>query len=146
MPLCKNCGSRISKFDKDICPICGTRNPLEGVTSETIEITSEIQLGNSEFKNYHFTNRKVACLLFATLGIFGLGFYYAKFKRIALYWLIANLIIIGGFGSLFAFVTPLGILWGYLIPLIVAYVINIGVGLYFLFKGNIKDGSGEFMH
>ena len=39
MPNCRNCGARITKFDKDICPVCGTKNPLQGVGSETMEVT-----------------------------------------------------------------------------------------------------------
>lgn len=146
MPVCKNCGSRITKFDKDMCPICGSKNPLEGVTSETIEITSEIDLGNPEFKNYHFTSRLTTCLLFVFIGIFGSGFFYAKYKKPGLCWLIANMTIIGGIGSLLAFLTPLGILWGYLIPALICYGANIAMGLYFLLKSNLKDGNGEFMH
>ena len=44
MPSCRNCGARLSKFDKDICPVCGAKNPLEGVSSETIDITSQIDI------------------------------------------------------------------------------------------------------
>lgn len=146
MPVCKNCGSRITKFDKDMCPICGSKNPLEGVSSETIEITSEIDLGNPEFKNYHFTSRLITCLLFAIFGVFGCGFFYAEYKKTGLIWLLINAVIIGGIGSLLAFVTPLSILWGYLTPVIVCYACNIAMGLYFLLKSNLKDGNGEFMH
>lgn len=146
MPVCNNCGSRISKFDKDMCPICGALKPLEGVSSETIEITSEIKLGNHEFKNYQFTSRLITCLLFVFLGIFGAGFFYAKYKKAGLIWLIGNVVVIGGLGSILAFLTNMGILWGYLVPLFVCYFINIVAGLYFLLKSNLKDGNGEFMH
>ena len=50
MPTCRECHSRISKFDKDICPVCGAKNPLDGVTSDTIEITHEIDISNPEFQ------------------------------------------------------------------------------------------------
>ena len=146
MPVCKNCGSRISKFDKDMCPVCGMISPLEGVTSETIEITSEIQLGNHEFKNYRFTSRLVTCFLFVFLGIFGAGFFYAKFKKAGIIWLIGNLVFIGALGALLAFPLKVGILWGFLIPTFACYFINICCGLFFLLKSNLKDGNGEFMH
>ena len=32
MPYCKNCGARITKFEKDICPVCGQKKPLEGAS------------------------------------------------------------------------------------------------------------------
>ena len=145
MPVCRNCGARISKFDKDMCPVCGFKNPLDGVSSETIEITSEIKVGNAEFKEYKQTKRVVLFLMFALIGIFGSGFFYAKYKKYGLIWLIANLVFIGGLGSILAFLTPLPILWGYLIPLFAAYGLNIGFGVFFLIKPSIKDGNGEFI-
>ena len=145
MPVCKYCGSRITKFDNDMCPVCGTKKPLEGVTSETIEVTSEIDIQNPDFKSYKPTKRVATFVLFATLGIFGVGFFYAKYKKYGLIWLIANLVFIGGLGSILAFLTPLPILWGYLIPLFAAYGLNIGFGVFCLIKSNIKDGNGEFI-
>ena len=146
MPVCKNCGARISKFDNDMCPVCGTKKPLEGVTSETIEITSEIKIGNPEFKDYKETKRNVLFLLFAFVGVFGSGFFYAQYKRIGFIWLVINLVFIAGLGSILAFGTKLSILWGYLIPLFIAYAINIAAGVFFLLKHDMKDGNGEFIH
>ena len=146
MPVCKNCGARISKFDKDICPVCGSKKPLEGVTSETIEITSEIKLGNPEFKAYKETKRSVMLLMFVLFGIFGGGFFYAKFKRMGLFWLAINLIFIGGIGSILAFLTKIPVLWGYLIPLFITIGFNIIAGLFFFLKHDMKDGNGEFIH
>ena len=145
MPVCKNCGARISKFDKDMCPVCGTKAPLEGVTSETIEITSEIKIGNPQFKDYKETRRGICCLMFSLFGIFGAGFFYAKFKKFGLIWLAINVIFIAGMGSLLAFLTKAGLIWGYLIPVFIAYAINIGLGLFFLAKHDMKDGNGEFI-
>ena len=48
MPNCRNCGARLSKFDTDLCPVCGIKNPLEGISSETVEITSQIDLALPE--------------------------------------------------------------------------------------------------
>lgn len=145
MPVCKNCGARISKFDKDMCPVCGAKAPLEGVSSETIEITSEIKLGTPEFKAYKETKRSTMFLLFALVGIFGSGFFYAKFKRMGLIWLICNIVFIGVSGVLLSFFTKVGYLWGFLIPLFIAYGFNIIVGFYFFLKHDFKDGNGEFI-
>lgn len=145
MPVCKYCGSRITKFDSDMCPVCGTKKPLEGVSSETIEVTSEIDIQNPDFKAYKPTKRVVTLILFSLLGIFGVGFFYAKYKKYGLIWMASNLVCIGGLGSILAFLTPLPILWGYLIPLFACYLINIGFGLFFFLKPSIKDGNGEFI-
>ena len=57
MPYCRNCRARITKFEKDICPVCGTRNPLDGANSDTVEITSQLDLGqkaNRKIYKAHF--------------------------------------------------------------------------------------------
>ncbi|MCR5506073.1 MAG: hypothetical protein K6F07_03670 [Bacilli bacterium] len=145
MPVCKNCGARISKFDKDMCPVCGAKKPLEGVSSETIEITSEINVGNPQFKAYKETKRGTLCLLFCTLGIFGAGLFYAKYKKPGFYWMFLNLVFIASIGTALLLLTKLGPLWSYLIPLFVVYAINIFVGFVFLFRHDVKDGNGEFI-
>lgn len=145
MPVCKHCGSRITRFDKDICPVCGEKAPLEGVSSETIEITSNFNLNEEEFKTFRPCTRFKVFLLFTLLGWTGAPIFYTRYVLQGFLWLLINLVIIGGVGSILAFMTPLGILWGYLIMLIAAYVINIGVGIFSYLKRNLKDNQGEFL-
>lgn len=145
MPQCRECHSRISKFDKDRCPICGCVNPLEGVNSETVEITSQIELGGKDFLDYKPKKRVTAFLLSLLLGFFGAPFFYLGWKKCAIGSLIFNLAFIGGIGTVFALFTPLGYALGYVISLVIVLVINGLVGLYFLFKDSIKDGHGEFV-
>lgn len=144
MPVCKNCGSRISKFDKDMCPICGQVAPLKGVTSETIEITSEIDLSSKDFK-YKPKERSVAMILFFLLGFTGAGYFYLAKKKLGLIYLLANIILIASLSLIFIFAIRLDVVWGIIIPFIISYVVSIGVGLYYLLKGDIKDGRGEFI-
>ena len=145
MPLCKNCHARISKFDKDICPVCGCKNPLDGVTSDTIEFTHGIDGNNPEFKKHAPRKKKKALIYFCTLGWTGLGFYYLRFKPMAIViWIIANLAFIGGIGCLFFFLTPLKG-FGFLISLAICYVINAIVGVSYIVKPNRKDGQGELI-
>ena len=75
MPICRHCGSRISKLDKDRCPICGEINPLEGVNSDTIEVTSDIDLSNPAFSDYKPKKRKVFLLLSCLIGYKGTAFF-----------------------------------------------------------------------
>lgn len=145
MPKCKNCGSRITRFDKDICPICGEKNPLEGVSSETIEITSNLDLSEAELKEFKPTTKFRAFLFFSFLGWTGAPLFYLNYYYQALIWLFLNLSFIGGIGSVFAFIVKMGFPWGYLVALAIIYVINIGVGLFTFFKHNLKDGRGEFL-
>lgn len=147
MPKCRNCGARLSKLDKDICPVCGTKNPLEGVSSETIEITSQLSFDSAEFETYRPCTKSTALVLFASLGFSGAGWFYLNFFHVAIIWAFVNIgILIGGVGSLLAFLTPVGIVWGYIIMLLVCYLINIITGVMIYFKANMKDGRGEFLH
>lgn len=145
MPKCKHCGSRITRFDKDICPVCGEKNPLEGVSSETIEITSNLDLSDAEINTFRPKTRFRTLLFFLGLGFSGAPFFYLCYKIQGLVWLLVNLAILGGVGSILAFFTPLGILWGYLIILFGVYAFNILVGIILFFKHNLKDGRGEFL-
>jgi len=144
MPTCRECHSRISKFDKDRCPVCGCLNPLDGGTSETIEITQNFDFIN-ENKSYKPTRKLTLFLLFFFLGFTGAPFFYMKRKKLGLISLLCSLFCIGVAGSALAFATNIGIVWGYVIPVVVIYLINIVFGLILTFKDNVKDGNGEFL-
>ena len=143
MPICKNCHSRISKFDKDICPICGAPNPLDGVTSDTIEVTHGFDGSDPAFKAEAPRNKGKAFVCFATLGFLGVGFSYLRFKVFAIIWCLLNLALIGGVGAILL-LTPLKA-FGFLITFGAVILINICVGLYYKFAPNVKDGSGELI-
>ena len=147
MPFCKSCGSRISRFDKELCPICGTKKPLEGASSDTVEITTELDIHNKDSKkvyNGHF--RLDTFLWFMLLGWTGAGFFYLNFKKRAIIWLIANLIVIGGLLALFGILIGFNNWIVYVAPFAAVYLINIGVAIYYLCKRDVKDGNGEFIH
>ena len=147
MPYCRNCGSRITKFDKDICPVCGTKKPLEGVSSDTIEITSELNIHSKEGKKqYQAHFRMTAFILFSFIGWTGAGFFYLKFKKFGLIWLLSNLVVILGLGALFVLAVFGPKEWvGYFVSPAIAYLVNIGTGIFFLVKKDLKDGNGEFI-
>ena len=46
MYKCKKCHQALTKFDKDICPYCGTVRPLEGQSDETQDVTQIIEAEN----------------------------------------------------------------------------------------------------
>lgn len=145
MPKCKKCGARLTKFDTDICPVCGEKNPLEGVSSETIEITSNLDFSDAELKTYKPRKRVVAFILFLTLGFTGIPCFYLKYTKLGIYCLIGSLILIGGIGSILAFCTSLGPVLGYVIGLLSTYAFHIFTALYTMFKPNLVDGNGEFL-
>ena len=145
MPNCRNCGARISKFDKDICPVCGTQNPLEGVSSETVEITSQIDLNNFVEGQKVVCRRKKMLILFLACGFTASQFFYLKRKKFAIVWLIINLLIIGlGFlGLSMARNIPLAV--AIIAPILLTYVLNAIMGTIYYFLPDLKDGEGEFV-
>lgn len=147
MPYCRNCGARITKFEKDICPVCGTRDPLDGATSDTVEITSQININEKDVrKQYKMHFRLNTFIFFIFLGWTGAGYFYLNFKKRGLIWLISNLVVLAGLICLFAFVLLSPDNWlSYMAPVSVVYLVNIGVGIYYLVKNNTKDGNGEFI-
>ena len=147
MPYCKNCGSRITKFDKDICPVCGAVKPLEGSHSDTVEITSELDFHNKETRGEYEPHFKLNTFIYFTfLGWTGAGFFYLKFKKLGWVWLAANLVLLGGLTTIFIFTISPKSWITYVAPVAVIYLINIGIALYYLFKDNVRDGNGEFIH
>ena len=145
MPNCKNCGARISKFDDDMSPVCGTKKPLEGINSETIEITSQIDLNNFAEGQKVVRRRKKLLLLFLVIGFVGAPFFYLKKKKAAILWLILNLVLLGGLFALFFFAFKLHIAIAILIPILVVYFLNGVMGAIYHFLPDLKDGDGEFV-
>ena len=81
MPICKNCKKRIERFNKDRCPICGVEHPFEGMSSDTIEITTSIDVENINV-DYHPRQKKKMLLLFCLAGITGIPFFYLHKKAL----------------------------------------------------------------
>ena len=145
MPNCRNCGARLSKFDSDICPVCGTSKPLEGVSSETIEITSQVDLSGFKAGQKIVRRRKIMLILSLLIGWTGAMFFYLKNKRNALLWLLINLGGIAGVSVLMFTAVKLNIGLSLLIGFGFAYLCNIILGLCFFVKKDLKDGEGEFV-
>ena len=144
MPICKNCGSRISKFDKDMCPVCGTKNPLEGISSDTIDITSSI--GKQSLDEMKIKKRKTFFLLIFTCGFLAIPFFYLKKNKFGLCWLTTNMAFFAICFVLFFLVAHLPIWASLLIGLGFLYFTNLSFGLFLLTKKDLlKDGLGNFL-
>ena len=145
MPNCRNCGARISKFDKDICPVCGTKNPLEGVSSETVEITSQIDLNNFVEGQKVVCRRKKLLALFLACGFTAVQFFYLKKKKFAIFWLILNLVLLGALFTLLFMLPGVHIAVAIVVPIIFIYALNSIMGAIYYFLPDLKDGNGEFV-
>lgn len=144
MPVCRHCGSRITKFDTDRCPICGELNPLEGVNSDTIEITSEVDLSSADFSAFKPRKKTTTLLLSCLIGWLGSTFFYLGYKKFGLFWLLGNVLVIGGSFSAFFFGLN-NLLLAILIPAVLAYLVNIIVGLYLYKNPTLKDSDGNLL-
>ena len=144
MPICKNCKKRIERFNKDRCPICGVEKPFEGMSSDTIEVTTNIDTDKYN-TDYHPCTKKKLLILFLAAGFLGIPFFYIHKKRAGLIYLLCNLLVIAGVTLLFTFVVHLFVVFGLLIALGLVYLIDAVIGLLFYYQPNLKDGNGEFI-
>ena len=142
MPVCKNCHSRIDKFNKDRCPICGVTNPFEGVTSDTIEITTQLDVDSLDYKP---RKRKTVLLLTCLLGFTGAPLFYVYRKKAGIIIICLSLLLLLVFGLIGYFVPPLNILYGVLIALGIELLLSVIIGLVRYFIPNRKDGRGDFI-
>ena len=145
MPICKYCHSRITRFDKDICPICGVKKPLEGVSSETVEITSNFNLNDEELKTFRPHTKVRTLLFYIFLGWTGAPQFYLHYVLQGFICLFINLAIMAGLFFLCYFPLNLGLMFSIIIPVGAIYLINILIGVIVYFKHNLKDHNGEFL-
>jgi len=144
MPICKNCNKRIDRFNKDRCPICGIEKPFEGMSSDTIEITTNIDVDSLEM-NYHPRTKKKLLTLFLSLGFTGLPFFYLYKKALGFASLLFNLALLASIIIILTLVVHLFIAYSILIAVAVTYLLNSVLGLYYYNYPNLKDGHGEFV-
>lgn len=145
MPKCKNCNSRIDRFNKDRCPVCGVTFPFEGMSSDTVEITTNIDVDSVDQEYYRPCRKKELFLCFALLGIFGVPYFYLKKVKEGIIQFISNVIIIALMSFLLSYFTSLTILYAILISIGSMYLLNIIFGLIVVSQPNLKDGNGEFV-
>lgn len=145
MARCKYCGEEISRLDKDNCPFCGGRKPLEGEDDSTQDITQNLlglDVDDERFPRHK--SKIVAAILAFVLGIFGAHNYYLGKYKIGLITLSISLVSIAGIGSILFFAVLHNVL-GYLIPYFVMEALMIGVGVSILLRHDVTDVNGEFL-
>jgi hypothetical protein len=145
MPKCRNCHHEISSFDKDICPFCGTENPIAS-DYKTQDMTQFVDPVSGDYKLYKSKAKKTMALLTMFLGCFGVGFFYIEKKKEGLISLLVTLLWTGGLGSLLFFlVAPLHNALGYVLPFLAIYLAFFIFSLFLFHNDSLKDGNGEFL-
>ena len=80
MLKCKNCGARLTKFNKEICPYCGCKNPIEHYEEDSC-VTQTIDQVYVEDKNFKQHSLNIYYVLSMFLSIFSVDlFYIGKIK------------------------------------------------------------------
>jgi hypothetical protein len=144
MPECRNCHREITKFDNDVCPYCGTPHPIDE-NYKTKDMTSFVDPVTGDYKLYKSKSKKTAAILAFGCGYSGAPLFYLGY-------LTKGLIVLGVFILLYAGLS-LGLYfgvkalswWAFLIPLGMAYLVNIPFGVRYLKNDSLKDKNGEFL-
>ncbi|MCQ2743007.1 MAG: TM2 domain-containing protein [Bacilli bacterium] len=145
MPYCRNCHKEISKFDTDICPHCGEKEPIDS-SYKTMDITTHLSQEAKGFKLYKAKSHKKVILLSCLLGYVGAHNFYLGFKKMALIEIAITVLLVlgvglplvltGCFANPFAFIIPFAVIWA-------AYAVN---GFRLKAKEDLKDSNGELVH
>lgn len=146
MPKCKYCGENITKFDKEICPFCGGKKPLEGVESYTVDITQTINTVDKKIvENYKQHSKLVNSLLCMFLGIFGADSFYLGHFKLGISRFLVGLIYIISLFCILYFAVNLEILYSLLISIGSIFVVYFVIGIIGLFLNSRKDSNGAFL-
>lgn len=146
MPICKYCHKTISNFDKDVCPYCGEKDPIEE-TYETKDMTQFVNPVTGEYKLYKTKSRKVAAVLCFFFGFLGASSFYLGYWKRGISILSGSLIFTLGLGLLLhlGLQVPLSPYLCYLIPVLGLLLASIGFSIRYMLKDSVKDKNGEFL-
>lgn len=146
MPKCKYCHENITKFDKEICPFCGGKKPLEGVDDSTYDITQFVDIMKKSDQEVKFKQRKRVTngLLCMFLGIFGADAFYLGFKKIGFIRLIIDILIYAAISLILFFFTELNF-YSFIIPFGALFIIYFIIGIINLSIRGKKDINGVFL-
>lgn len=75
MLKCKNCGARLTKFNKEICPYCGCKKPIEHYVEDSC-VTQSIDQVYFEDKNFKQHSLNIYYVLSMFLSIFSADLFY----------------------------------------------------------------------
>ncbi len=143
MPSCKYCHRNISKFDSDICPYCGERDPIDS-SYKTKDVTQFVDPYSGEYELYRSKSKKTMLIFMFTLGFSGAPYFYIGKKKEGFISLLVSLLFIASLGSLLFF-TCLNNALAFLIPLFALYLFYAVLGLVKKNSDSLKDSNGEFL-
>ena len=143
MPRCKYCHSEITKFDTDICPKCGERNPIDD-NYRTMDITQHIDPQTGDFKLYKSKSKKLTLFLTALLGPLGIDEFYRGFTGRGVSNLLLTIAVVGGLGTCFMLLN-ITQYWIYFALYSVIWLLHIVRAIFMSKNDSLKDARGEFL-
>lgn len=139
MLKCKNCGEKLTKFNKEMCPYCGCLNPIEDCVDDS-DTTRKIDILNddpSDVNKLFKIKKNIFIILSFLLGIFGIQFIYIKKYKLFLVNIFLNVIIFLIF-FLCLFFNINDITLSICLPIIFCYLIEIIITLMLIFNKKIQ--------
>ena len=144
MPRCKYCHEQISKFDNDVCPHCGEKNPIDD-NYRTMDVTGYVDRQSGDYKLYKSKKRQTAGLLCCFLGIFGVDAFYLGFTQKAVIRLCVDLLLYAGVSLLLLFAVKWNAALSFLLPFGVEFLAYLFYSLFYWKGEDLKDARGEFL-
>lgn len=144
MPKCRFCHENITKFDKEICPFCGGKDPLNGPQESTNNITQTVLImEENQLKGYKQKSLKTNAFLCMFLGFFSAdAFYRGYFINAAIRLMINLSVFIAIFSLLFFLPTGIPLVFAILIAFILPFLFYLILGITLLNKKGIRDKKG----
>ena len=144
MAQCKYCHASITRIDKEVCPFCGGKRPLDGTDTSTQDVTKIVdQLENAvEIKH---KKKIVAALLAVLFGFLGAPHFYLGKNKKGFLTACICLALIGGVGLILFFAVKWHSVFAFLIPYFVVEAYSLITAFMYLTSHNIQDSHGEFL-
>ena len=130
-----------------MCPICGEKNPFEGVVHDTNDLTVVIEKVNSDpsyTQDYKPKRKLTYALLAMFFGFVAMHLFYVKKTRNMIIWFFMNLAGYAFISLILFFVLD----YNYMVFLYVflgVFVFNLINGIMILCQKDLTDNDGEFL-
>lgn len=144
MPKCRNCGANV-EADASICPVCGIENPVKTKKVRTVDITQTLDPNLPDYQQYKRKSKLVCSLLFGLIGFTGAPYFYLKDLSKGFQYLLGHIVFLAaGLGVVYLLNKDL-LVTVLIVLVVLIYLFNIIMAFRCYFKGDIKDGNGEFL-
>ena len=144
MAKCKYCHEVITRLDKEICPFCGGKKPLEGTDTSTQDVTKVVDQLDHPVEIKH-KKRSITAILAILFGFLGAPHFYLGKNKKGLITAGICLSFIAIVGCLLFFLVKWKSPLSFLVPYFAIELYSIFCAIIYLTKRSIQDSRGEFL-